>query len=259
MEMRASKVLRKLRAGQLVSCVKLNLGDPRAAEIAAMCGFDSIWLDMEHVPGDWSNIENQVRAAKIYDADAMVRVPRGSYSDYIKPLELDASGIMVPHLMSAADARDVVWKTRFHPVGRRAVDGGNTDGAYCMIDFKEYIKRANEQRFVVVQIEDPEPLEELDEIAKVEGINMIFFGPGDFSHGTGKPGEFDSREISDTRRRIATVCKEHGKYAGTVGSVENLAELREMGYSFISLGADVIALGDYFRKIVEAFGQYKKE
>ena len=258
MNMRKSRVLRKLRAGEVVSCIKINLADPRATEIAAMCGPDCLWLDMEHVPTDWATVENQIRSTKLYDVDVMVRITRGPYSNYIKPLEADASGIMVPHIMSLDDAKDVVWKTRFHPVGRRAVDGGNADGAYCMIDFKEYIKTANEQRFVVVQIEDPEPLDELEEIAKLDGIDMLFFGPGDFSHGIGSPGEWDNPLIAETRKRVADVCKATGKFAGTIGGTNDLPKLVDMGYQFISSGADVVALSEYFKKVLAGFDKQKK-
>ena len=99
-KMQRSRVLEKLRAGKMASCVKLNLGDPRVAEIAAASGIDCIWICLEHVPNDLREVENQIRAAKLYDVDAVVRVPRGSYSDLIRPLEMDATGIMVPHVMS---------------------------------------------------------------------------------------------------------------------------------------------------------------
>lgn len=250
MQMRPSRVLKKLRAGEIVTSIKLNLADPRVAEIAAMCGFDCVWLDMEHVPNDWSAIENQIRAAKIYDVDTMVRVSRGSYSDYIKPLELDAAGIMVPHIMSLDDAKSVVKQTRFHPIGRRAADGGNADGAYTMIDHKEYIKTANKERFVVVQIEDPEPLDDLEAIAQLEGIDIIFFGPGDFSHGIGAPGQWDHPKIIETRKLIAQVARDHGKVAGTVGNPDNLQELVDMGYNFVNIGADVIGLTNYFKSLL---------
>lgn len=250
MEMRTSKVLKKLRAGENAICIKLNLADVRVAEIAAMCGFDCIWLDMEHVPTDWYNLENQIRAAKIYDVDTIVRVAKGCYSDYIQPLEADATGIMVPHLMSLEEAKQIVRNTRFHPIGRRPVDGGNVDGGYCMVDFQEYIKTANEQRFVIVQIEDPEPLDEIEQIAQLEGIDMLFFGPGDFSQGIGTPGQWDNPKIDQTRKRIAQVAKDNGKFAGTVGGIGNLKELNDLGYQFVSLGADVIALTEYFKNIV---------
>ena len=255
MKMRTSRVLKKLRRGQVASCVKINLADPRVTEISGMCGIDCVWLDMEHVPNDWSAIENQIRAAKIYDTDVLVRVARGSYSDYVKPLELDAAGIMVPHLMSLADAQKVVWQTRFHPIGRRPVDGGNADGGYCMIDFNEYLETANKERFVVVQIEDPEPMKELEQIAQLEGIDMLFFGPGDFSQGIEAPGRWDDPRITEARKRVAEAACQNGKFAGTVCGVNNLEQTVEMGYRFVSVGADVVGLAEYFKTIVAAFEQ----
>ena len=240
--MRASRVLRKLRRGEVVTCFKLNLESGRAAEIAARAGFDALWNDMEHVPNDWDVIERQIWAAKTCDCDVIVRVARGSYSDYIRPLELDAAGIMVPHLMGLEDAKRVVRMTRFHPIGLRPVDGGNADGGYCAIDFTAYLQQANRERMVIVQIEDPEPLKELEAIAALDGIDMLFFGPGDFSQGIGAPGVWDHPELLKARKRVAEVCRAHGKYAGTVGNPGNAKELIEMGYRFINIGADVLGM-----------------
>ncbi len=253
MNMRRSRVLEKLRAGQVATCFKTNLADPRAIEIIAMAGFDCIWTDMEHVANDWSMIERQIYAAKVHDTDMLVRVARGGYSDYVRPLELDAAGIMVPHIMSLADAKNVVRMTRFHPIGRRPVDGGNADGAYCNVDFKDYIKQANEQRFLMVQIEDPEPLDDLEAIASLEGIDIIFFGPGDFSQGIGAPGDFNHPKLVETRKRIADVCKATGKIAGTIGAPAMFDSLIDMGYRFISSGADVVGLGQYCQSIAAEF------
>lgn len=257
--MRSSKVLSKLRAGRVASCTKVNLLDSRAVEIAAMVGFDCIWTDMEHIPNDWSAIEKQILAAKAYDTDVLVRVARGGYSDYIRPLEMDATGIMVPHIMNLKDAKDVVRMTRFHPIGRRPLDGGNADGAYCAIKLEDYLKQANHERFVIVQIEDPEPLDELEEIASLDGIDMLFFGPGDFSHGIGAPGVWDHPMIESTRRRIADVAISYNKFAGAVGSLDNMESLINMGYRFISIGADVISLMGYFKNIVSEFNKNVKK
>ena len=128
LEMRPSRVLNKMRAGGVAVCAKSNLTDPRVVEIIGRAGFDCFWADMEHVPNTIQDVENQVRAAKMHDMDILVRVRRGSYSNMILPLEMDATGVMVPHIMSAADAKQVVYYTRFHPVGRRPWDGGNSDG-----------------------------------------------------------------------------------------------------------------------------------
>jgi 4-hydroxy-2-oxoheptanedioate aldolase len=254
-KMRPSRVLEKLRAGEMVSCIKMNLSDSRAFEIAAMSGVDCLWSDMEHVPNDWSAIEKQILAAKSRNVDIMCRVSRGGYSDYIKPFEMDCTGIMVPHIMSVEDARNIVRMTRFHPVGRRPLDGGNADGAYCNIDMMEYIKEANEQRFVVVQIEDPEALDDLEAIASLEGIDMLFFGPGDFSQGIGAPGQWDHPKIMETYKRVAEVANAHGKFAGVPGGPDEIDELYKMGYRFVSLGADVVALGQYCFDLVDRFNK----
>lgn len=239
-----------MHAGEVATCVKINISDAVVSEIAALAGFDCVWLDAEHLPHTTEQIQNHIRAAKIYNMDALVRVQRGNYSDLIHPLEMDASGIMVPHLMSLEEAKKIVYYTKFHPVGRRPLDGGYTDGAYCMLPPDEYIKQANQQRFVVVQIEDPEPLDELEEIAKLDGIDMLFFGAADFSQGIGTPAQWDNPKIIETRRRVAEVARKYNKFAGTPGGIANFDELAEMGYQFISIGADVCGLGEYFMQIV---------
>lgn len=249
MEMRKSRVLRQMRAGKVATCVKINLSCVRNVDIAAMSGFDCVWLDMEHVPTDHYFIENAVRAAKIYDCDVLTRVARGCYSNLIRPFEADSTGIMVPHLMSLEDAKQVVYYTKFHPIGRRPIDGGNVDGAYCLINEQEYIKTANEERFVIVQIEDPEPMEELEEICALPGLDMIFFGPADYSQGIGVPYECGHPDVIEAKKRVAECARRHGKFAGTVGSPENFDELIDMGYTFISTGADVCGLADYYSDI----------
>jgi 4-hydroxy-2-oxoheptanedioate aldolase len=251
MTMRPCRVLTRLRAGSVVNSFKFNLSCPRTIEIAALLGFDCAWLDREHTPTDLATLEAQILAARSSGLDVLVRVPRGSYSDLVHPLELDASGIMVPHVMSAEDARTIARMTRFHPIGRRPLDGGNRDGAYCLLNLQTYLAEANANRFVIIQIEDPEPLAELDAIAAVPGLDMLFFGPGDFSHAIGAPGEWNHPRLLDARRRVAEAARRHGKFAGTVGMPT--PELLEMGYRFFNIGADVHALAEYGRQKLEEF------
>jgi 4-hydroxy-2-oxoheptanedioate aldolase len=251
--MRPSRVLEKLRAGQLVSCFKINLDSARVAELAGMHGYDCIWTDMEHTAADWSLIEKQIYAAKAHNTDTMVRVRRGAYSEYSVPLELDAAGLMVPHLMSLDDAKAVVHMTRFHPLGRRALDGGNADGAFCNVGMQDYIETANAQRFVALQIEDPEPLEQLEEIAALPGYDILFFGPGDFSHAIGAPGDMAHSRVTEASESIAQAALRHNKIAGTVGSPANIDALIELGYRFIAMGADVLGINDYCSRIMQEY------
>lgn len=249
--LRKSRVLKKIRDGKVAYSLKLNLADPRVAEIAAMSGIDCIWLDMEHVPSDYIDIENMIRAAKIYDTDTIVRVAKGSYNDFIKPFEADSTGIMIPHLMSLEEAKQIVYFTKFHPIGRRPIDGGNADGKYCLVNTMDYITEANKERFNIVQIEDPEPMDELEEICQLPGIDMIFFGPADFSHAMGMPDNIMNEKTLAARALVAKTARKYGKMAGTVGGLGNREQLIAEGFNFINLGADVVALTQYFGNIVK--------
>lgn len=249
MEMRKSRILRKMREGKVAISVKLNFADPRGAELAAMCGLDGIWLDMEHVPSDWSTVENCIRAAKNYDCDVLTRVAKGCYSDYIRPFEADSTGIMIPHLMSLEEARQIVYYTKFHPIGRRPIDGGNADGKYALVEANAYMQQANRERFVVVQIEDPEPLPDLEAICALPGIDMIFLGPADFSQGIGTPNDSTNPLLDETRRLIPKLARKYGKFAGTVGGPGNFQSLVDMGYHYLNVGADVLILGSAYQAL----------
>jgi 4-hydroxy-2-oxoheptanedioate aldolase len=254
MKMRESRVLKKLRAGEVVSCFNVHF-DAQVSDIAGRYGFDCLWIDREHLAQDWVNLQAHIWAAKSHDMDVMVRVPRGSYSDYIKPLEMDAAGIMVPHIMSLEDAEKVVRMTRFHPLGRRPLDGGNADGNYATMNYTDYVRQANEQRFVVVQIEDFESLEELDAIAALEGIDMLFFGPADFSQSIGAPGDWNHPKVIEARKRVAEAAAKYGKYAGIPASIDNMDEMISLGYNFLAVGADVVGVSRYCNQIIEDFKQ----
>lgn len=256
MKSRPSRVLAKLRQGGIPTVTKINLSDPRVIEIAGLCGSDAVWLCNEHVPNDWIGLENQIRAARIHNMDTIVRVGRGSYSDYIKPLEADATGIIVPHVGSADEARQIVDWVRCHPIGKRALDGGNVDGLFCMLPMDEYLHQINHERIVVLQIESPEALENVDAIAAVPGYDVLLFGPGDFSHRIGKAGKLDDPRVVDARKRVAAAARKHGKFAMTAGLIAPFNELVAEGYQIFNVGADVVGLSGYFKQRLELLGNH---
>jgi 4-hydroxy-2-oxoheptanedioate aldolase len=231
----------------------MNLGDPRVIELCGLAGVSSVWICNEHVSNDWFNLENQIRAAKLYDVDTIVRVEKGSYSDYVKPFEADATAIMVPHVKTAEEARHIVEMTRFHPLGRRAVDGGNVDGRYCQIPTTDYMAHSNSERLLIFQIESPEALENVEAIAAVPGYEVLLFGPGDFSHLIGKAGQLDAPEVVAARKRVAAVAKKHGKHMMAPGMIAPRPVLEAEGFRIFTLGADVLGLGEYFKAKLAAF------
>jgi len=160
---------------------------------------------------------------------------------------------MVPHCMSGEEASQIVQTTRFQPVGRRAWDSGNSDGPFCMRSPAEYLTFANEQRFVIVQIEDKEAVECMEDIVAVDGIDVFFLGPGDLSHSYGVPGEFDHPLVTEAVDRLADLCAKYKRHWGMPCGPDQAPELIERGARFLAAGADVVALSAYFREMREGF------
>lgn len=251
---RPSRVLRRIRDGKVARVLKLNTTDAIVAEIFAQSGVDAIWLCMEHVPMDFTQAAHAVRAAKIHDVDTLIRVSRGGYADYVRALEIDAAGLIVPHVMDEADARMVRDYTKFAPVGNRAADGGNADAAYTRVGLVDYMQEANKERLICHQIEDPSAVDDLDKIAEMDGVDALFFGPGDYSIALGIPGQINAPEVEAVRRQVAETARKHGKVAATVCGQADIARYADLGYNLLSVGADVVALRQYAEAAVTAFG-----
>jgi 4-hydroxy-2-oxoheptanedioate aldolase len=251
--LRPSRVLREIRAGQVSTVFKINLSDPRVIELAGLAGASAVWLCEEHVPNDWLNLEHQIRAAKLHDLDTIVRVNKGGYSEYVKPFECDATGIMVPHVTSADEARHVVDMVRCRPLGSKALDGGNVDGLFCRVPIAEYARHCNTEKFVILQIESPEGLEKIEEIAAVPGYDMLLFGAGDFSHRIGRLGEVTHPEVVAGRKAVAAAALRHGKHVAVASLFGQKDEVFAEGTRVVTLGADVVELGNAWAKLVGGF------
>jgi 4-hydroxy-2-oxoheptanedioate aldolase len=120
-----------------------------------------------------------------------------------------------------------------------------------MVPLTDYIEHANRERIVILQIESPEALEEVERICAVPGFDGILFGPGDFSHRIGKAGQIDAPEVVAARRRVAAACRDSGKFAMAAGLFAPLPELVAEGFNVFNVGADVVGLGQYVRQRVE--------
>ena len=179
-----------------------------------------------------------------------VAVPTGDHLEVA--LEIAQRGIHLhiekPIAFNVAEARQIIDWVRFYPIGKRALDGGNIDGEFCLLPMAEYIQHSNTERIVILQIESPEALENVEEICSLPGFDGILFGPGDFSHRIGKAGQLDAPEVVAARKRVAAATRQHGKFAMTAGLIAPLATLVEEGYRVINIGADVIALTGYVKQ-----------
>lgn len=252
-----SKVKAKLSRREPVLIFCAHLTDPAVHEMIGLMGFDCIWLDIEHHLYSLETAQESMRAARIGSgADVMVRPARGEYQRLMRMLEGGAHGILYPRCSGAEEAEEVVRAMKFHPRGYRGMDGGNRDMPFCTMPTDKYIRFANAQTFLFCQIETPAALERADEVIAVDGVDALFFGPGDFTVESGIPGQVGHQKVKDGIQRIAKAAQKAGKTWGMpCGSPERARELLDMGAGFVCFGADIIAIKFFLEKMQEDFSK----
>ena len=239
--MRRSKVLTKVRSGQPSLGVCLHLTDPSVYEMASMLGFDAIWMDLEHHVYSLETGANLMRAARVGDVDIVARPGKGEFMRMSRMLEAGATGIMYPRCDSSDEAREVVKWARFAPLGKRGFDGSNPDVPYMLTPMGQYVREANEQTFVLIQLEEPHAVEQAEAIAAVPGVDMLMFGPADFSVITGIPGQFAHPSIGAALDKVARAAANTGKHwAATCGTPDVARQMIDKGASLVFHGCDIV-------------------
>ena len=246
--MRKSKVLNELKNGNFVGLPHIwTIPHWKIVDLLGYIGFPGVWIENEH--GDFSEgeISQMILAARAHDMDAIVRIPRRDYTDTIKVLEAGATGVIVPHCMGVDDAKEIVKNARFHPIGLRG-QGGSVDAEYHVnFNSAEYFKNGNSEIFLAVMIEDKEAVDEVEQIAALDGIDLILVGPGDLAQSYGVIGEMKHPIINEAIDKVATASKKHGKFWGTPAlDMEYLKWLKKKGFLFTEIGVETDALINFF-------------
>lgn len=193
-----------------------RITEPWFAEASGKLGFDVVWFDMEHRAHGFEMVDRVSVACRASGIDLMVRIRNTGYTSAMRALEFGANGIMVPHCRSVEDARQWVEWTKFPPEGKRGFDGAGADGEYGLANPLEYIRHANRETFLMLQIEDREAVDSVDRIAGVEGVDGLFLGPADLSLSYGVPLQNDHPHVQKALNRVASAAAKTGKWWGTV-------------------------------------------
>jgi len=255
--MRSSRIRAKLRRNEPALITTLHYTDPTLYEMTSLMGFDGIWMDLEHHHYSVESAANLMRAARIGTSDIIARPARGEFMRMCRLLEAGAQGIMYPRCENAEEAAEVVRWAKFAPVGERGIDGANADSPYCSAPIAQYLKKSNDETLIIVQIESPKALEHVEAIARVAGVDVLMFGPGDFSVLSGVPYQFDHALVLAARDRIARAAKNAGIHWGTVSPTpEHSAKLLELGARFICHGADIILVKRGLEQIQAQYAQF---
>lgn len=231
----------KLEQGQLSLGVGVRM--TRTVEIAkamTVAGFDWLFLDMEHGVMSLEACAQISVAALDAGIAPIARVPNGQYSIATRALDNGAMGIVVPHVDSAAEAREVVEKLKYPPIGHRSVGGWGPHYQLGKLSTGEAVKALNAANLTVVMLETPTAIANADEIASVPGVDVLLIGSNDLCAEMGIPGDFGNDRLADAYGKMIAACKKYDKFPGMAGIYNEAIMPRyiEMGARFILSGQD---------------------
>jgi len=212
---------------------------PGMSAILANAGCRYVFYDMEHSGLGYETLKWLFASTRGLPIEPMVRVPRGEYTWLARALDLGATGVMIPMVESADQARAIVEACRYPPIGRRGAAFGFAQCDYQGGDVAAKIRAYHERTLVVAQIETERGLDQVEQIAAVDGIDVLWVGHFDLSNFMGIPAQFSDPRFDAAMRRVAQVAKAHGKVAGFMATDPAwVARVKEMGYSMIAAGTD---------------------
>ncbi len=231
-------VKRELKAGRPTVGAWLHLCSPISAEIMGDTGFDWLLIDMEHGPGDYQTLLGQLQGLQGSPTTPLVRVQWNDPAVIKRVLDLGAYGVMIPLVGNRADCAAAVRACKYPPDGVRGVAGSHRAAGFGRFS-ADYWKRANAEILVIIQIETPEAVEEIDDILGVPGVDVAFIGPADLSAALGHMGDARDPEVQDAIARIEAAAKRAGVALGTISrSWDEAKALYGRGYQMVTLCSD---------------------
>ncbi|MGD9241563.1 MAG: aldolase/citrate lyase family protein [Desulfobacterales bacterium] len=248
----------RVLSGEFMAGAWCNLGSSLTAEIAARKGYDWILFDQEHGPGDSMTLLHQIQAVEAWPAAPLVRIAWNEMPRFKRALDLGACGIIVPYVQTREEAEYAAASMRYTPEGLRGVASSPRATGFAG-DFEEYYAAANDNLLTVVQIETGKTLDNLNDIAAVKGVDVLFVGPLDLSTSLNTPNQFEDERFIEALKAVGRTAKEKGKAAGILLPKADWLDLvTDFGFSFVAIGADGGMVSSGFAKSLEALSAKKK-
>ena len=231
----------RLQKGEL--CLGIGLRQARTVDVAAAmasCGFDWLFIDLEHGTMPLDTAVQISVAALTAGISPVVRVPSRQYSLATRVLDGGALGIVMPHVDTAEEARAIVGHLKYPPLGHRSMAGGMAYFGFRAVPTGEAAATMNAETLVVVMLETPQAIANAEAIAAVEGVDVLLIGTNDLMMEMGFPGQFGHAEVARAYDKVIAACRKHRKWPGMGGvySEELLAKYVGMGMRMIIAGND---------------------
>ncbi len=232
----------QLAAGKIAIGMGLRLARTvDIATIAKTCGYDWLFIDMEHNSMDVDTAAQIAMAALPVGVTPIVRVPGKEHHHASRLLDAGAQGIVVPHVDSVEEAERAVAYCKYPPLGHRSVMGVLPQFGYRAMPVAESTPLANAQTMVIVMLETPEAIAKADAIAAVPGIDSLLIGTNDLCAEMGIPGQFTDARVEDAYRKVIAACRKHNIHPGMGGVYDPklLEKYIAMGMRFVLSGGDM--------------------
>lgn len=258
MNIRALKEFRrKLALDQPAYGLWITLESPSLTELAVALGVDWVVVDAEHGHLDWKEIAEHIRAAVRSDTVVIVRIGERDTALAKRALDIGADGIVVPWMESAEQLQEALRDCRYPPQGRRGIGGERaTVWGQCLV---EHTAEANEHVLVVPIIESVKAVSAVPAMCKVDGAEVFFFGPADFSASAGYRGQWEGPGVADQILQLKEVIRNAGKHGGVLTtSPENLLARREQGFRMLGLGSETGLLLRSLHELLKTVGRDRR-
>src|SRR5260370_40200187 len=168
-----------------------QLCNPKLLELVGMHGgYDAVWLDQEHGSLTLEQVEQATRAARACGLDTFVRLAPTDYATVMRPMEAGAGGIMAAQVRNARQVEEIVQWAKFYPRGMRGINNTGVDGRYGLVPLSEYLQQGNANSFIAIQIEHIDAVGDVERIAAVKDLDVLFLRPADPSPSMGLPPQW---------------------------------------------------------------------
>ena len=227
----------KLAEGHMLVGTFVKTPSPILVEVLSATELDCLCLDAEHAPFDRASLDICILAARAAGKEVLVRIPSASPEHILNALDCGATGILVPHVRSAAEARAAV-RSSHYGAGGRGYAGSSRAAGYTAIPMAEHLAASAARSVVVLQIEDPEAVDAIDEIAAVPGVDALFVGRVDLTVAYGAHSQDDPHVVAAVEK-VCEAASRHGRRVGMfLARIEDAPAWRARGASLFLLGSD---------------------
>ena len=231
------KLRQKLNQNEPIYGLWVTLESASITEMAVALGLDWVVIDAEHGHLDWKDINSHIRAALRSDTVVLVRIAERSTILSKRALDIGADGIMIPWMEKVEEVEEAVRDCRYPPEGRRGIGGERaTAWGQCL---SEHAAEANENVLIVPLIESIAAIPNVATMCEVDGIDLFFFGPADFSSTAGFRGQWEGPGVAEQILSLKDTINAADKHCGVVStSNQNLTDRLDQGFRMLALGTD---------------------